>query len=167
MNGFLKTTFHGTRQVLKQLVFTTLLKQRLRFEDASDDCRGRHKIEEHTYALGKIRQHKLGPADKDVLSECTETYLLATRSRVQVAGQILRESTVFYSCLLNREGSKNNRVYLYVINGQAGVGEIDYLYDNSQCLKHIINLIQHSWAQSERPVYITKTFICCPDTLFM
>ena len=126
MNGFLKTTFHGTRQILKQLVFTTLLKQRLQFENASDGCRGRQKIDEHTYILGKIRQHKLRPAEKDALSECTETYRLATRSYVQVAGRILRESTIFYSCLHSREGSKNNRVCLYIIDGQAGVGEIDY-----------------------------------------
>ena len=125
MDGFLKTTFHGTRQVLK-LVFTTLLKQRLQFENASDGCRGRQKIDEHTYVLGKIRQHKLGPAEKYALSECTETYLLATRSYVQVAGWILRESTIFYSCLHSREGSKNNWVCLYIINGQAGVGEVDY-----------------------------------------
>ena len=73
--GLLYVGFRGTCHVLKQLVFISLLKHRLRFENASDGCTGRHKINKHTYALGKIWQHKLGPTEKDVLSECSETYL--------------------------------------------------------------------------------------------
>ena len=52
MNGFFKTTFHGTRQILKQLVFTTSLKQRLQFEKEADGSREKHQVDEHTYVLG-------------------------------------------------------------------------------------------------------------------
>lgn len=95
MNGFLKMTYHGTRQVLQQLVFTTMLKQQLRFRQASDEHRGKHLLGDHTYALGKIKTHKLSLADKEALRELPKTYDLAEQASLQVAGRILWDSIFF------------------------------------------------------------------------
>ena len=125
MNGFLKTTFHGTRQVLQQLVFTTILKQRLRFEK-EDGSSEKHQVDEHTYVLGKIQRHRLLHEEKVAISECTEICHVAEQSYVQVAGRLLRESTIYYSCLHGRDSSRNNRVCQYATDDEIGVAEIDF-----------------------------------------
>ena len=117
MNGFLKMTYHVTRQVLQQLVFTTMLKQQLRFRQASDEHKGRHLLGDHTYALGKIKTHKLSLGDKEALRELPEIYDLAEQTSLQVAGRILQNSTLFYSCLHGTDGAKNNRVCQFSFDG--------------------------------------------------
>ena len=126
MNGFLKTTYHGTRQVLQQLVFTAMLKQQLHFREASNEHESRHLLGEHTYALGKIRTHELSSDDKQALRELPETRDLAEHSRLQVAGRILRDSTIFYSRLHKTDGAKNNRICQFMFDGDKGLAEIDF-----------------------------------------
>ena len=110
MNGFLKMTYHGTRQVLQQLVFTTMLKQQVHFRSAFNEQKRRHPLGDNTYALGKIKTYKLSPSDKLALRVLHETQDLAEQSCLQVAGRILRGSTLFYNCFHKNYGSKNNRI---------------------------------------------------------
>lgn len=140
MNGFLKTTYHGTRQVLQQLVFTTMLKQQLRFREASKDHRGRHLLGEHTYTLGKIRTHKLSSDDKEALRELRETHDLAEHTCLQVAGRILRDSTIFHSRLHKTDGAKNNRICQFMFDGHTGVAEIDFFHHSLRTFCYAQNI---------------------------
>ena len=54
MNGFLKMTYHGTRQVLQHLVFTTMLKQQLRFRLLMSTGVNTYVVTTHMH-LGKLR----------------------------------------------------------------------------------------------------------------
>ena len=117
-----------------QLVFTTMLKQQLRFRQASDEHMGKHLLGDHTYALGKIKTHKLSLDDKEALRELPETCNLAEEVSLQVAGRILRDSTLFYSCLYGTDGAKNNRVYQFVFDREVGVAEVDFFVVASEPL---------------------------------
>lgn len=84
-------TYHGTRQVLQQLVFTTM---QLRFRQASNKHRIRHLLGDHTYALRKIKTHKLSLDDKEAVRKLPETYDLAEQTSLPVPGHILRDSNL-------------------------------------------------------------------------
>ena len=82
--------------------------------------------------LGKIKTYKLSPSDKLALCVLHETQDLVEQSCLQVAGRILRGRTLFYSCFHKTDGSKNNRICQYRLNGEVGVAEIDFLVIASQ-----------------------------------
>ena len=103
-----------------------MFKQQLRFRQASDEHNGKHLLGDDTYALGKIKTHKLSLADKEALRELPETYDLAEQTSLQVAGRILQDSTLFYSCLHRTDGAKNNRVCQFVFDGNVGIAEVDF-----------------------------------------
>ena len=72
--------------------------------------------------------------DKEPLHELPETYDLAKLTSLQVAGRILRDSTLFYSCLYRTDGAKNNRICQFVFDGVVGVAEVDFFIVASEPL---------------------------------
>ena len=80
------------------------------------------------HALGKIKSYKLSLDDKEALHELPETCHLADQASLQVAGRILQDSTLFYSCLHRTDGAKNNRVCQFAFDGEVGVAEVDFFY---------------------------------------
>ncbi len=125
MNGVLKTTFHGTRKVLNQLVFTISLRQALPF--ISDEhhilSRTTHnrqnmlELSEHVYAIGKIRQHKLTPDEKVAIGTHTNTLLADS---VPAVGRIMKDHTIYHSLMHSADAARNNCVCVF--RNQDGLG---------------------------------------------
>jgi hypothetical protein len=59
---------------------------------------------------------------------------LAEQASLQVAGRILRDSTLFYSCLHRTDGANNNRVCQFIFDGEVGIAEVDYFIVASEPL---------------------------------
>ena len=128
MNGHLRSTYHGTRNVLKQLVFTVMLKQWLPFVSgqrahAITEVGNMTRIDEHTYAIGRITKKKLNQTEKAAL----HVYgLLDVPDEVSVVGRILKNHVLLHSCLHKTDGTRNNRVCEFIDGTEHVVGEIDF-----------------------------------------
>ena len=128
MNGHLCSTYHGTRNVLKQLVFTVMLKQWLPFVSgqrahAITEVGNMMRIDEHTYALGRITKKRLNQAEKAAL----QMYgLQSVPDEVSVVGRILKSHVLLHSCLHETDGTRNNRVCEIIYGTEHVVGEIDF-----------------------------------------
>ena len=62
------------------------------------------------------------------------SYDFADQTSLQVAGRILRDSTLFYSCLHRTDGAKNNRICQFAFDGEVGVAEVDFFIVTSEPL---------------------------------
>ena len=126
MNGLFSTTYHGTRNVLKQLCLTVMLKQRLPFMAkrnafAISEVDKMLEIDEHTYALGKVTKRSLSNSERAAVA----VYGLS-QDVVPVVGRVMRNRVLLHSCLHKTDGTRNNRICEFNIDNKHLVGEIDF-----------------------------------------
>ena len=130
MNGILKTTFHGTRKVVDQLVFNVTLKQTLPFilkqkQPLPSTTSDRHQLGDHLYAVGRIHNHKLSQEEKIALTNCSgRTTPIGTT--VPVVGRLMKNHTLYHSLLHQRGAARNNSLCMFETAEEQGFAVIDY-----------------------------------------
>ena len=98
MKGYLKTTYHGTRQVLNQLISNLLLKQQfsLMIHQPPKKHQNMTELSNHLYAIGKVFNHQLSSSEKTAL--CNYFSPNSCPDTVPITCRILRNQITFHSC---------------------------------------------------------------------
>ena len=108
MNGYLKTTYHGTRQVVNQLISNLLLKQQfsLMIHQPPKKHQNMTELSNHLFAIGKVFNHQLSSSEKTAL--CNYLSPTSCPDTVTITCRILRNLITFHSCFHKQDGARNN-----------------------------------------------------------
>ncbi len=136
MNGVLKNTFHGTRKVLDQLVFTVTLRQSLPFITDNHQIhpcmthnrRNMLQLSEHVYAIGKICQRKLTSAEKAAIGTIARQDTLVSSDSVPAIGRVMKDRVIYHSLMHSADAARNNCVCTFQTQDEPGFALIDYFW---------------------------------------
>ena len=147
LNGYLGTTFHGTRRIVYQISFQIQLRQSLpdKLQEISEhetpeakpyiakllnqERTNMFKIDSECYSIGKLELYTLSPEEKTIVSISS---LVLSTSKVHHFKRLMLNRTFYSSERYTRKGSRSNSICSYVT--EAGVlryGKIKALYVTS------------------------------------